>query len=117
MFVAGHHKYKSSHEVIGRPIDPHFHLPLWLQANCAGNILWFYNFDHLGWCEDFIAASLRERKATEFGFRNKALSSRLPKWMLSAKNRPTLLKAIRKLREEAIEQACDSPHQSLRYVQ
>lgn len=39
--------------IIGAPVDPFFHLPLWLQMEVGENLLWAYNRAHL----DFLAAA------------------------------------------------------------
>ncbi|MGV3617481.1 MAG: hypothetical protein ACO1SV_19315 [Fimbriimonas sp.] len=68
--------------------------PLWLQTNYRGHVLWAYNREHLAFLEDAIAAELRPGSPSGMrGLRNK-----LPKWMLLAKNREGLLKAIEKIR-------------------
>jgi hypothetical protein len=85
--------------IIGGAIDPYFHLPLWLTANCGDNILWAYNHEHLDFLEEHIEAKLRERNTQ--GIANKSLGSRLPKWMTSAKNRHTVLKTIAQLKTKA----------------
>jgi len=82
------------------PTDWYFHLPLWLQASCCGEILWAYNRDHLNFLEDYVQATLREglpEQVTAF-FRNKTMASRLPKWIKRAKNRQKILKKIVVLR-------------------
>lgn len=84
------------------PVDWHFGYPLWLQAECAGHTLWAYNLEHLGFLEAYIAAEQREgiraELAQELGVRNKTLASSLPEWMILARNREKLLKAIGKIR-------------------
>ncbi|HYR11692.1 MAG TPA: hypothetical protein VEQ60_28170 [Longimicrobium sp.] len=87
------------HVAYGGPVDPYFHLPLWLQAPCRGETLWAYNAAHLQWLEDFVGAELRERAPGEHGWSNQGLASRLPPWMQSAKNRDDVLRCIRGLRE------------------
>lgn len=82
------------------PTDWYFHLPLWLQASCCGEILWAYNRDHLDFRDNSVQATLREglpEQATAF-FRNKTVASRLPKWIKKAKNRQKILKKIAVLR-------------------
>jgi hypothetical protein len=82
------------------PVDDYFHYPLWLQIPCCGETLWAYNQRHLDFIEAFVRAELRERKPDEqYGWSNRSLFSRLPKWMQSRKNREAILKAIAKLRE------------------
>ncbi|MBW4623245.1 MAG: hypothetical protein KME17_28290 [Cyanosarcina radialis HA8281-LM2] len=81
------------------PTDDYFHYPLWLQTPCCGQTLWAYNLRHLDFIEAFVSAELREQKPDEgYGWSNRSLFSRLPKWMQSAKNREKILKAIAKIR-------------------
>jgi len=84
------------HLMIGVPIDPFFHLQLWIRENVNGNLLWAYNYEHLEFIRTFINSKLRERNGQEFS--NKSLGSRLPKWMTSKSNRETVLKTIEKIR-------------------
>lgn len=82
------------------PVDDYFHYPLWLQIPCCSETLWAYNQRHLDFIEAFVKTELRERKPDEqYGWSNRSLFSRLPKWMQSRKNREAILKAIAKLRE------------------
>lgn len=85
--------------LMGAPVDPHFRLPLWLQADCKGHTLWFYNAEHMEFVEDYVAAKLRERKPHEH-YRNKTMSSRLPTWIKLAKNRDAVLKSIVELKKQ-----------------
>jgi hypothetical protein len=63
---------------------------------CGGQTLWAYNLGHLDFIEAFVTAELRERQPDDrYGWSNRSLFSRLPKWMQSAKNREQILKAIR----------------------
>ncbi|WHT16161.1 hypothetical protein N8J89_23835 [Crossiella sp. CA-258035] len=98
----------------GEPVDPYFRLPLWLQANCGGKVLWAYNAEHLDFLEALVAARIRERWAI-FGtvsaegtpgaycYANDtasamSLMSRLPGWLKLTKNREQVLHVIRRLR-------------------
>lgn len=73
-------------------------LPLWLSVSCAGDTLWALNREHLTLVKRFVSATLRERvRDTEFGWQNKSLLNRLPKWIQSAKHRDEVLRGIRKL--------------------
>lgn len=47
--------------IIGGPIDPFFCLPVWLQADFSGDLLWAYNLEHLDFLEQHVGAKLRER--------------------------------------------------------
>lgn len=79
--------------ILGAPIDPYFHLPLWLKADCCGERLWAYNRRHLAFLKEFVGAKLRDVGTT--GHRN--LGNKLPKWMLLAKNRDDVLRVIARL--------------------
>lgn len=80
-------------------------LPLWLKANFRGHVFWAVNEDHLNHMERVIQAELRERpviqlpKAVRARFKtNQNMPFNLPSWILSAKNRPDLLRLIQRLR-------------------
>jgi len=79
------------------PLDPFLQLPLWLQAPCAGNILWALNYEHLSYLQDLTQATLRQRTHL-VSWQNTSLASRLPKWLTAASNREFILQAIQKLR-------------------
>ena len=51
--------------LIGGTVDPYFHLPLWLTLNCCDQVLWAYNYEHLHFITEHVAARLRERNTTE----------------------------------------------------
>ena len=80
--------------LLGAPYDPWFRQPLWLQTACVGETLWAYNADHLRFLTDLVAADLRTRSRVDSGPRNRLLESRLPKWMLSRKNRAAVLRGL-----------------------
>jgi hypothetical protein len=85
---------------IGAPLDPYFGLPLWLQGNFRGRVLWAYNAAHLRLIEAYVGASLREHRRREgLGWHNRSLVNRLPKWLKSGKNRDGLLRVISRLKE------------------
>ena len=77
------------------PVDPWFGLPLWLQMPCSGKVLWAYNQRHLEFLRRYVTAQLREREPNF----NRAIVSRLPKWLKAARNREEILKCIRALRQ------------------
>ena len=77
-------------------IDPYFRLPLWLQTELPGGVLWAYNYEHLEFLENHVRAELRFRDAARNN--HHSLGVRLPKWMTSKKNRAEILKAIEKLK-------------------
>lgn len=75
-------------------------LPLWLKSDFRGNVFWALNSEHLQLLERVIRSTLRERpvmlgKRLSFTMR---MPFNLPSWILSAKNRPDLLKLIARLR-------------------
>jgi hypothetical protein len=81
--------------------DPYFGFPLWLRLPCTGELLWAYNPQHLSWLEEFVRAGLRERQRDEqWGWQNRALQSRLPKWIKLAKNRTAVSRGLAKLRRQ-----------------
>ena len=73
--------------------DPVFNLPLRLQTNVKGNVLWAYNKDHLQDIRDYVASGLRERQESSFS----TMVEKLPGFIKSAKNREAVLKSIDKL--------------------
>jgi hypothetical protein len=76
-------------------------LPLWLKANFRGEVFWAVNGEHLDFLEEVVAATLRE-KVVSSGARlslNGAMPYNLPSWLLSAKNRPNLVRLIKKLKK------------------
>ena len=82
--------------LIGTNTDPYFKIPLWLQINCCGNTLWAYNYEHLSFLEELVAAKLRERNTVITS--NGNIASKLPKWMLDKTNRTAVKKAIEELK-------------------
>jgi hypothetical protein len=81
--------------------DWYFNLPLWLRAPCKGRLLWAYNAEHLNLIESYVSAELRERRRhVDAGWCNSSLVSRLPRWMVLAKNRDTVLKGVAAVREK-----------------
>ncbi|MGC1630933.1 MAG: hypothetical protein WA749_02355 [Gelidibacter sp.] len=90
--VFGHHM-----QLLGGEVDPFFHHPLWFMGPCLEGVIWAYNLEHLELIETFIAATNRSRNGLPY--KNSSIASRLPKWMSVAKNRRTVLKCIRELKE------------------
>lgn len=82
--------------LFGKPVDPYFRLPLWLQSDFENEVFWAYNEQHLALIEEHVAAGLRERNGQDI--RNKSIGARLPRWLTSAKNRSAVLKMINELR-------------------
>jgi hypothetical protein len=78
-----------------------FGLDVWLQVPCSGEVLWAYNEAHLRFLEEYVGADLRERwPDTNEGWQDLGgLGRKLPKWMLSAKNREAVLRGLAAMRE------------------
>jgi hypothetical protein len=85
----------------GNGADPVFGFELWIRTEFRGQPFWFYNPDHLQYVCDYVAADVRERIPEVRGKANSTLTSRLPRWVKSAKNRDALLKVMAKLRQES----------------
>ena len=94
-FSAGVYK-KGNVLIFGGPIDPFFHLPVWLQADFSGQTLWAYNLEHLEFLAEHVGAKLRERNTSPR--MSRSIGARLPRWMTAASNREAVLKAIEKLK-------------------
>jgi len=71
-------------------------LPLWLNTNVCGEVLWALNSRYLLALQDFISACLRENKLGHYS--NRHLYMSLPGWMTSKKNRTDLLRGLKRLR-------------------
>jgi hypothetical protein len=78
------------------PVDGAFDLPLWLQVSCCGRTLWAYNSAHLDLIEEYIRADLREPEI-------KDITYKLPGWMVQAKHRDEVLRAVARLRQRLQE--------------
>ena len=76
--------------------DPYFGFQLWLQIPFDDNILWAYNFEHLEYLKNYVAAKLRE--ATRGG--KYSLAWKLPNFIKLAKSREKILKAISRLEKK-----------------
>ncbi len=86
--------YKSSS--IGA-CDPYFGLKLWFVGNIKGNEFWAYNREHLEFINNYVHAKIRIREPNK----NSSLTSRLPNWLLSSKNRQTVLKEINRMQKKS----------------
>lgn len=84
-------------ERFGTAVDPVFGLPLWLQTSCRGEVFWAFNPDHLENLKQFISARVRERVV---GY-HWSTFQRLPKWVVSAKNRDEVIRCITRLQVRA----------------
>lgn len=71
---------------------------LWLATECCGGKqLWALNRHHLDYLEAFVASTQRRRDFPSTpGHRQ--LAEKLPPWMIEAKHRDEVLKALQKLR-------------------
>lgn len=98
----GHNqKYSDSPKIIkilGGEVDPFFHHRLWYMGDCLEGVIWAYNLIHLQVIESYIASAQRGRK--DLPYQNNSIAARLPKWMSAAKNRKTVLKCIRELKDK-----------------
>lgn len=76
-------------------------LPLWLKADFRGNVFWAVNGEHLDFLEEVVAATLGEKVVSrEMRISlNGAMPYNLPRWLLSAKNRPGRLRLVKKLKK------------------
>lgn len=90
--------WEITHFYMNTSNDPYFGLPLWLQKAFPEGVLWAYNFEHLNFLEHHIAAELREKSLDNI--LSRPISSRLPKWMTTEKNRKEILLVLKKLREK-----------------
>jgi hypothetical protein len=86
--------------VIGGPFDWYFRLPVWLQTPCCGETLWAYNAEHLAFLRSFVTAQLRERTSTAS---TRSSASRLPHWMIIAKNRDEATRGLERLERLLVE--------------
>ncbi|MEL7118315.1 MAG: hypothetical protein AAFO07_02710 [Bacteroidota bacterium] len=93
-------EYKNFGILLGHPFDCYFNLPLWYTVDVKGHTLFAYNLNHLDFLEQFISSTVRNRSKTTYGWSNKSLESRLPKWIQSAKNRNLLLRKINTLKSK-----------------
>ncbi|MEH7110444.1 hypothetical protein [Bacillus sp. JJ1764] len=76
-------------------VDWYFGLPLFLQKECCGHNLWFFNLEHLLHVEDYVRKRIRP-----FGSYYLSVEARLPKWVKLAKNRDEILSTIEKLKQK-----------------
>ncbi|MFF6772022.1 hypothetical protein ACFY8W_00460 [Streptomyces sp. NPDC012637] len=81
--------------VLGGSEEPFFQRPLWLQARCAGHILWAYNEEHVDELSAYVGARLRERGGWQSTM---SMIPRLPAWMKRSDNRAEVLAGLETLR-------------------
>lgn len=80
---------------------PYGDFPLWLQRPCCGQSLWAYNYHHLAYIASYVGAHHRMRNPVKSHHsRNSTMASRFPRWMIAAKNRFAILRAIQMLYEK-----------------
>jgi len=97
-FVSAHPAMEQQDGIISGPaVDRFFKYSLWYQADFKNETLYAYNLAHLDFLKAYVAAPLRERRQAAFGWSNQSLQSRLPKWLLSGKNRSGILKKLAEL--------------------
>jgi hypothetical protein len=70
---------------------------LWFATEFKGNRLWAVNRQHLEFLIDWLSG---ERPRVAKRWSNHTDVETLPKWMILAKNRPGVLKALSKLRDK-----------------
>lgn len=78
---------------LGRPYDPYFGYPLWLQKPMGREVLWAYNRRHLMFLKEFVRAMIRPRSPHW----NASLASRLPRWLTKGIRRTNVLKSLEAL--------------------
>ena len=89
---------------VGDGTDPYFHMPLRLQTSVSDHTLWAYNARHLSFLREYIQATDRRRPERERKDPlNGLLASRLPRWIVLAKNRDRLLGAVTALERMLVE--------------
>ncbi|MCX7620919.1 MAG: hypothetical protein N2037_08770 [Acidimicrobiales bacterium] len=95
------YRYRIDSPVSGEPIpaDPHFREPLWLQAPCAGNVVWAYNLAHLEALESHIRNAVAHATGAS-GRRELLRRTNVPDWMVT--NAHEVLGALAVLRERAL---------------
>jgi hypothetical protein len=68
----------------------------WLRTTCCGHVLWAHDDEHLQLLEDYVRSPLRERLRIRLGER--AQLARLPRWLILARHRDEVLRALARLR-------------------
>lgn len=81
--------------------DDYFNELLWIRGTMGSNEVWAYNWRHLELIEKYVAALHRQHtKDAEFGWANRSFVNRLPKWIISSKNRDDMLKTIDRIKRD-----------------
>jgi hypothetical protein len=70
-------------------------LPLWLKTRSCDEVLWALNSRHLVALQEYVSADLREKKLPHASNRHMYFS--LPRWITSKKNRPIVLRGLKRL--------------------
>ncbi|CAN5307009.1 hypothetical protein BH09ACT6_BH09ACT6_22340 [soil metagenome] len=76
----------------GLCVDQVFGLTFWLQTRCLGETLWAANQEHLDYLHDYLDSQFRPTEG---------LGTLLPKWTITRKHRPQVLRGIGRLQEMA----------------
>ena len=79
--------------------DHWFGLLLVLRASYGKRLIWAYNLEHIDALEGWIKADLRERSLNAHYM---TMAARLPRWMKSAHARRPVLRALAKMRAQAL---------------
>lgn len=74
----------------------YFEADLWLSASYKEHHFFAYNEAHLLYLEEFVRAEIRENKDRKCF----TMVEKLPKWMISSKNRLSILKLIQTLKKK-----------------
>jgi hypothetical protein len=78
--------------------DTLFNAPLWLETNCCGgHRLWALNAHHLEYLAAFVRSKDRTREFPSL-LGSRQLADKLPVWMVEAKHRNEVLRALDRLR-------------------
>ena len=75
---------------------------LWYRTGYRGHSLWAVNLEHLSFLISWLSGEIRKSDVRLAGhthprFDDRIIAESLPKWMVLAKNRPGVLKCLRKL--------------------
>lgn len=79
--------------------DPLFGYALWYQTMAKGHSFWAYNREHLNEIEAFVEADLRHDNRTYY---TRSITAWLPKFIILAKNRTHIQKAIKRMRQRYV---------------
>jgi len=95
--------------------DAYFGALLWIRGRFGAKEIWAYNWAHLDLIESHVAATHRirgdDRRPPPYPrtFDCRTFLSRLPKWIVSAKNRDQVLATIARIREVRGTQGASTP--------